>query len=159
MKQLERALSNPQWKLLFEDSHVHHLPRTSSDHHPHSPPHFPLHHAQLQSQAFSPRNCGSMILLSPLSSINLGQNTLEISRQPWMSSLLVSNPGTKILLVTFFIGKKEFLLASQASKNFSTTVTAFSSKNLKLAYKPNINTSFSLRKSFRPLNPVLNGPC
>ena len=108
---------------------------------------------------FASKPCGSMILLSPLSSINLGQNTLEISRQPWMSSLLVSNPGTKILLVTFFIGKKEFLLASQASKNFSTTVTAFSSKNLKLAYKPNINTSFSLRKSFRPLNPVLNGPC
>lgn len=41
MKRLDRALSNPQWKVLFEDAHVCHLPRTSSDHHPillHTPP-------------------------------------------------------------------------------------------------------------------------
>lgn len=34
MKRLDSALSNPQWKMLFEDSNVLRLPRTSSDHHP-----------------------------------------------------------------------------------------------------------------------------
>ncbi|XP_075636657.1 uncharacterized protein LOC142608883 [Castanea sativa] len=34
MKRLHRALSNPQWNLLFNDAHVRHLPRKSSDHHP-----------------------------------------------------------------------------------------------------------------------------
>lgn len=34
MKCLDRALANPQWKLLFNDSYARHLPRTSSDHHP-----------------------------------------------------------------------------------------------------------------------------
>ena len=34
MKRLDKALANSQWKLLFNDSHVCHLPRTFSDHHP-----------------------------------------------------------------------------------------------------------------------------
>ena len=34
MKRLDKALANPQWKLLFNNSHVCHLLRTFSDHHP-----------------------------------------------------------------------------------------------------------------------------
>nr|POE77003.1 hypothetical protein CFP56_57529 [Quercus suber] len=34
MKRLDRALCNPGWLLLFEETNVFHLPKTSSDHHP-----------------------------------------------------------------------------------------------------------------------------
>ena len=34
MKHLDRALCNPSWYLLFEETTVLHLPKTSSDHHP-----------------------------------------------------------------------------------------------------------------------------
>ena len=45
MKRLDRAFCNPSWQLLFEETKVVHLPRTSSNHHPifintfPSPPH------------------------------------------------------------------------------------------------------------------------
>lgn len=94
MKRLDRALSNPQWKVLFEDAHVCHLPRTSSDHHPillHTPPP-PC--TTLALSRFTLKPCGSTILFSILSSINPGQNTPKTSRQPWMTSLFVSIPRT-----------------------------------------------------------------
>lgn len=34
MKCLDRVLSNPQWKLLHDETNILHLPWTSSDHHP-----------------------------------------------------------------------------------------------------------------------------
>ena len=34
MKRLDRALCNSDWQLLFKDTNVFYLPRTSSDHHP-----------------------------------------------------------------------------------------------------------------------------
>jgi len=34
MKRFDRLLANSHWKLLFEETNVLHLPRTSSNHHP-----------------------------------------------------------------------------------------------------------------------------
>ena len=34
MKQLDQVLSNPQWKLLYDETTILHLPSTSSNHHP-----------------------------------------------------------------------------------------------------------------------------
>ena len=34
MKHLDKTLANPQWKLLFNNSHICHLSRTFFDHHP-----------------------------------------------------------------------------------------------------------------------------
>ena len=46
----KRALSNPQWKLLFEDAHVRHLRRTSSNQHP-----ILLHTSPSTMHNFSPK--------------------------------------------------------------------------------------------------------
>lgn len=94
MKSLDRALSKPQWKLLFNNAHVHHLPRNSFDHHPNLSA--PLH-PSFNRSAPNPsalKRCGSITHRSQPSFKIPGTLILTALPQLWMISHAAYNSRT-----------------------------------------------------------------
>lgn len=124
MKCLDRALANPQRKLLFNDSYVHHLPRTSSDHHPillHTTPHI--------THSFEERPFKlETIWFNDLAFLTIIQNswnnhshdiTQAMEEFTHHVNLWKQTPSE-----TYFTGKRDFSPDSTASKNHCVTIVA-----------------------------------
>ena len=103
MKRLDHVLSNPQWKLLYVETTILHLPRTSSDHHT-----LTLLPSTLVLTYSTWKQCSLTTLPSQTSSENLGMLTRMILLLPSWTSLYRSSLGTETRLATFFIGRKDF---------------------------------------------------
>jgi hypothetical protein len=115
MQRLDRALANPEWRFLFPEANVTHLPRTHLDH---CSILLTLHHNPL---ALLPvrsglKAFGSLTLNSPVSLLKLGHYLPLISLKLSITLPLWSLLGTSSTLVIFSKRKDESWLELGVSK-------------------------------------------